>query len=116
MEEVPTRAVWGDGFSPGIDAGTGRTPTRHRHFFQVVVVSSGQLTEDRRATLSPQPAPGLASEEELSAAIVKYAALKSEERTALLLKVKTAARNDAALQLTAEQQAKLDAEIRALRK
>jgi hypothetical protein len=60
--------------------------------------------------------PGLALEEELSAAIVKYAALTPEERKAMLLKVKTAARKDAALQLTAEQQSKLDSEIRNLEK
>lgn len=55
--------------------------------------------------------PGLATEEELSAAIVKYVALNADEKKAMLLKVKTAARKDAALQLTAEQQAKLDSEI-----
>jgi len=60
--------------------------------------------------------PGLGVEEELSAAIVKYAALNAEEKKAMLLKVKTAARKDAALQLTAEQQAKLDSEIRNLEK
>src|SRR5436305_10183237 len=53
----------GDGFSLEIDAGRGQTPTRRPHFFQVVAVSAGQLPEDRRATLSPQPASelGLAS-------------------------------------------------------
>jgi hypothetical protein len=60
--------------------------------------------------------PGLGVEEELSAAIVKYAALTAEEKKAMLLKVKTAARKDAALQLAAEQQAKLDSEIRNLEK
>jgi len=60
--------------------------------------------------------PGLGVEEELSAAIVKYAALNAEEKKAMLLKVKTAARKNAALQLTAEQQAKLDSEIRNLEK
>lgn len=63
-----------------------------------------------------EAAPGLGVEEELSAAIVKYAALNAEEKKAMLLKVKTAARKDAALQLTAEQQAKLDSEIRNLEK
>jgi len=58
--------------------------------------------------------PGLGVEEDLSAAIMKYAALTPEEKKAMLLKVKTAARKDAALQLTAEQQAKLDADIRNL--
>jgi hypothetical protein len=60
--------------------------------------------------------PGLAVEEELSAAIVKYAALNADEKKAMLLKVKTAARKDGALQLTADQQAKLDSEIRNLEK
>ena len=60
--------------------------------------------------------PSLADEEELSAAIVKYAALNAAERKAMLLKVKTAARNDAALQLTPEQKQKLDAEILDLQK
>jgi hypothetical protein len=60
--------------------------------------------------------PGLAAEEELSAAIQKYAALTPEEKKQMLLKVKKAARSDAALQLTAEQQTKLDSEIRSLEK
>ena len=60
--------------------------------------------------------PGLDTEEELSAAIVKYAALTAEEKKAMLLKVKTAARKDDTLQLTPAQQAKLDAEIRDLGK
>jgi hypothetical protein len=65
------------------------------------------------------PAPavtGLSGEEELSAAIVKYAALTPDEKKAMLLKVKIAARNDSTLQLTADQQVKLDAEIRDLKK
>ena len=65
-----------------------------------------------------RPAPavtGLGGEEELSAAIIKYAALTPEEKNAMLLKVKTAARNDAMLQLTPDQQLKLDAEIRDLK-
>jgi hypothetical protein len=60
--------------------------------------------------------PGLGGEEELSASIVKYAALTPDEKKAMLLKVKTAARKDAALQLTTEQQTKLDSEIRNLEK
>jgi hypothetical protein len=60
--------------------------------------------------------PGLGVEEELIAAIVKYAALNPEEKKAMLLKVKTAARKDAALQLTGEQQSKLESEIRNLEK
>jgi hypothetical protein len=64
----------------------------------------------------PDALPGLDTEEELSAAIVKYAAFTAEEKKAMLLKVKTAARKDETLQLTAAQQAKLDAEIRDLGK
>ena len=60
--------------------------------------------------------PGLDGEEELSAAIVKYVALTAEEKKAMLLKVKNAARNDGALALSAAQQGKLDAEIRDLKK
>ena len=61
-------------------------------------------------------APGLGNEEELSAAIVKYAALNAEEKKAMLLKVKTAARNDSGLQLSTMQQSQLDAEIHDLKK
>jgi hypothetical protein len=60
--------------------------------------------------------PGLDVEETLSKAIVNYAALTPEEKKAMLLKVKQAARNDGALQLTPEQQKKLDTEIQELKK
>jgi hypothetical protein len=60
--------------------------------------------------------PGLDTEEQLSAAITKYAALNADEKKQMLLKVKTAARKDPALQLTAAQQSKLDSEIRTLEK
>jgi len=60
--------------------------------------------------------PGLDGEEILSKAIVNYVALTPEEKKAMLLKVKQAARNDSALQLTPEQQKKLDAEIVELKK
>jgi hypothetical protein len=60
--------------------------------------------------------PGLDVEETLSKAIVNYAALTPEEKKAMLLKVKQAARNDSALQLTAGQQKKLDTEIQELKK
>src|SRR5882757_7793787 len=63
-----------------------------------------------------EAAPGLDGEETLSKAIVNYAALTPEEKKAMLLKVKQAARNDSALQLTPEQQKKLDAEIQELKK
>ncbi len=62
-----------------------------------------------------EAAPGLEGEETLSKAIVNYAALTPEEKKAMLLKVKQAARNDSALQLTSEQQKKLDAEIAELK-
>jgi len=73
----------------------------------------GKKKTDAKQAAAPQ---GLGGEEELSAAIVKYAALNPEEKKAMLLKVKSAARNDSALQLTVEQQAKLDAEIRDLKR
>jgi hypothetical protein len=60
--------------------------------------------------------PGLEREEALSQAVTSYAALNADEKKAILLKVKTAARNDSALQLTADQQKKLDAEIAQLKK
>jgi Spy/CpxP family protein refolding chaperone len=63
-----------------------------------------------------EAAPGLDGEETLSKAIVNYVALTPEEKKAMLLKVKQAARNDVALQLTAEQQKKLDTEIQELKK
>jgi len=61
-------------------------------------------------------APGLEVEESLSQAIVAYAALTPAEKNAMLLKVKQAARNDSALQLTPAQQKQLDSEIQALKK
>src|SRR6516162_6650363 len=82
---------------------------------EVESVSKGDGGKKKDAK-AVEAVPGLGVEEELSAAIVKYAALNAEEKKAMLLKVKTAARKDAALQLTAEQQAKLDSEIRNLEK
>jgi len=73
----------------------------------------GKKKSDAKAAAAPT---GLGLEEELSAAIVKYAALTPEEKKSMLLKVKTAARNDTALQLTAAQSDQLDAEIRDLKK
>jgi len=64
----------------------------------------------------PEVTPGLENEEALSAAIVQYAALNPEEKRNMLLKVKQAARNDSALQLTPAQRQKLDSEIRDLQK
>jgi hypothetical protein len=68
----------------------------------------------KKDTKTADVVPGLGIEEELSIAIVKYAALNADEKKAMLLKVKAAARKDAALQLTADQQAKLESEIRKL--
>jgi hypothetical protein len=62
------------------------------------------------------PTPGLEIEETLSKAIVNYEALTPEEKKSMLRKVKQAARNDAALQLTPDQQKKLDQEITDLTK
>jgi hypothetical protein len=63
------------------------------------------------AAKTVQTVPGLAGEEALSQAVMAYAALNPDEKKAILLKLKTAARNDGALQLTADQQQKLDSEI-----
>jgi hypothetical protein len=60
--------------------------------------------------------PGLAAEEKLAQAVMQYSALNAGEKKSILLTVKTAARNDSALQLTADQQKKLDAEIDQLKK
>jgi hypothetical protein len=65
---------------------------------------------------SLEGAPSIADEETLSKAIVAYAPLTPDERKTMLLKVKQAARNDSALELNADQQKKLDAEIAALNK
>jgi hypothetical protein len=59
---------------------------------------------------------GLDVEEQLCKAIVAYSALTPAEKSAMLLKVKQAARGDSALQLTAQQQQQLDTEIQSLRK
>ncbi len=63
-----------------------------------------------------EPITGLANEEILSKAILHYSALTPEERKTMLLKVKEAARNDNALQLTPEEERQLDTEIRDLKK
>jgi hypothetical protein len=62
----------------------------------------------------PSPADLLADEEELSKAVMAYSALFPDEKKVLVLSVKKAARNDAQLPLTSEQQKKLDADILAL--
>ncbi len=78
--------------------------------------SGGGGGKKKGAAKEVQPVTGLAVEEELSSAIEKYAALTPEERKTMLLDVKTAARRDASLQLSSQQQAQLDAEIRQLSK
>jgi hypothetical protein len=60
--------------------------------------------------------PGLAAEEKLAQAVMQYSALNAAEKKSILLTVKSAARNDSALQLTTDQQKKLDAEIDQLKK
>jgi hypothetical protein len=54
------------------------------------------------------------SQESLSRAILNYSALSLEERKALVLQVKQAARRDSDSQLTPDQQKKIDDEIRQL--
>jgi len=63
---------------------------------------------------APTSADPLADEESLSKALMAYSALLPEEKKAIVLSVKKAARNDSRLHLTAEQQKKLDSEILAL--
>jgi hypothetical protein len=81
---------------------------------EVESVSKGGKKKGDRAQAAVTP--GLAAEEELSAAVQKYAALTAQEKKSMLLKVKTAARHDSALQLTSAQQAGLDSEIAGLEK
>jgi hypothetical protein len=66
-------------------------------------------------TDSPPAKAALEDEETLSNAVMAYAALTPDEKKAMLLEIKQAARADSRLQLTAEQQKKLDAEIAELR-
>lgn len=54
------------------------------------------------------------SEESLSQAIANYNALSPQEQKGLILEVKQAARRESAPQLTADQQKKIDADIRQL--
>jgi hypothetical protein len=83
---------------------------------EVESVSKGGGGGKKGAANKAEPLPGLDVEETLSKAIVNYAALTPEEKKTMLLKVKQAARNDNALQLTPEQQKKLDTEIQELKK
>jgi hypothetical protein len=75
--------------------------------------SGGKKKGDAQAV---DVAPGLDVEESLSQAIVNYRALTPDEKRTMLLKVKRVARADSRLQLTPEQQKKLDAEIADLAK
>jgi hypothetical protein len=56
-------------------------------------------------------ADGLEDEQTLSKAVMAYAALNPDEKKAMLLEIKRAARADSHLRLTAEQEKKLDSEI-----
>jgi hypothetical protein len=62
---------------------------------------------------APQVDP-FENEEALSQAVMNYAALLPEEKTAMVLQVKHAARRDNTLELTADQQQKIDADIKQL--
>ncbi len=68
----------------------------------------GKAAADKAGTFDDQDV--------LSKAVLAYSALLPEERKAMVLSVKKAARNDGSLQLTPEQQKKLDAEIQDLSK
>ena len=70
----------------------------------------------KAAANTAETAPGVEGEEALSKAIAAYSALTPDEKKAMLLTVKTAARRDTALRLTVEQQKKLDSEIQELKK
>jgi hypothetical protein len=61
-------------------------------------------------------AKGLDDEEALSKAVMKYVALLPEEKAAMVLQVKRAARADSSLELTPDQQKQLDGEIHELSK
>ena len=77
------------------------------------VSKAGKKGGSKKGAAAP-PAPSYDVEEDLSTAIANYAAFKPEEKRSLTLQVKRAARGDSNLQLTAEQQKKLDADIREL--
>ena len=77
------------------------------------VAKGGKTGGGKRTTPSPQ-ASTFDDEEALATALTKYDALTAGERKALVLQVKRAARADASLQLTRDQQKTLDQEITAL--
>jgi hypothetical protein len=78
--------------------------------------SSGKKGGGRKGAKTSEPSVGLDDEETLSKAILKYSALTPQEKNQMLLKVKLAARSDSSLNLSPEQQRRLDAEISDLRK
>jgi hypothetical protein len=79
------------------------------------VARGGKRGGGKKAT-APTREPAFDDQETLSMAVMNYAALTSEEKKTIILRVKRAARADAGLRLTAEQQMKLDLEIAALAK
>jgi hypothetical protein len=80
------------------------------------VAQSGSKGGKKGAKKAPAKVDGFANEEALSQAITNYAAFTPNERTALVLQVKQAARRDNSLELTADQQKKIDADIARLSK
>ena len=74
-------------------------------------LSGGNKSSSKKVEANVDPYDG---EESLSQAIANYSALSQEEKKELILQVKQAARRDSAPQLTAEQQKKIDADIRQL--
>ena len=63
---------------------------------------------------APAKVDAFANEEALTAAIRNYAALEPAEKTAMILQVKQAALRDNTLELTADQQEQIDADIQQL--
>jgi Spy/CpxP family protein refolding chaperone len=83
---------------------------------EVDSVSKGGGKKKKGDAKKADVTPGLQGEETLCEAVVAYAALTPGEKNAMLLKVKRAALDDPALQLTPAQQKKLDTEIQNLKK
>lgn len=70
--------------------------------------------KDAKAKSAPKVVEPFAAEEALSDAILRYSALTRDQKKEMLLQVKMAARRDGAPQLTAEQAAKIDSDIKKL--
>jgi hypothetical protein len=83
---------------------------------EVESVSKANAGGGKKAAKKADTPPSIDDEQVLSKAIVAYVALNLEEKKAMLLRVKLAARNDASLSLGPEQAKKLDAEIAELKK